>query len=63
MASCFSSALCLSHAGDRAKTSPARAAAIKTAVETGKDMDTSIYDDYPEDGYLGGEPEQEGMEE
>ena len=23
----------------------------------------SIYDDYPEDGYLGGEPEQEGMEE
>lgn len=32
-------------------------------TETGKDMDTSIYDDYPEDGYLGGEPEQEGMEE
>lgn len=27
------------------------------------DIDTSAYDDYPDDGYLDGEPEQEGMEE
>lgn len=29
----------------------------------GADTDTSAYDDYPDDGYLDGEPEQEGMEE
>lgn len=27
------------------------------------DMDTSVYDDYPDDYYTDGEPEQEGMEE
>lgn len=27
------------------------------------DMDTAAYDDYPDDDYLDGEPEQEGMEE
>ena len=32
-------------------------------VETGMDMDAAAYDDYPEDDYPDGEPEQEGMEE
>ena len=30
---------------------------------TGKDMDTSVYDDYPDDDYQEEEPEQEGMED
>lgn len=33
------------------------------AVEAGMDMDAAAYDDYPEDDYPDGEPEQEGMEE
>lgn len=32
-------------------------------VEAGMDMDAAAYDDYPEDDYPDGEPEQEGMEE
>ena len=32
-------------------------------VEAEMDMDAAAYDDYPEDDYPDGEPEQEGMEE